>query len=280
MQVVREAELPWKPIAVQRESGKEAKVLLSGVEGARDNYTLVLVREGKAATTPRHKHNFDQLRMTISGRTNYGPKRWIEPGELAYFPEGVHYGPEECEGNRVGFTLQFGGATGNGMVTQRQIRAGREALSTSGRFEKGIYYPASPAPGERKAQDGYEAIWEFTNARPLVYPPPRYDEPVLIRPQNFEWIDDAFQANVATKVLGSFTERRLELMEQRVQRGATALVGPRDGIILGMVLAGAGSIDAMPLEALSAFEVSAHDVGHLTATEDLTLLIVGLPIFK
>ena len=29
MQVVGEAELPWKPIAVQRESGKEAKVLLS-----------------------------------------------------------------------------------------------------------------------------------------------------------------------------------------------------------------------------------------------------------
>ena len=50
MQVVREAELPWTPIAVQRESGKEAKVLLSGVEGAADNYTLVLVREGVVAT--------------------------------------------------------------------------------------------------------------------------------------------------------------------------------------------------------------------------------------
>jgi hypothetical protein len=280
MQVIGEAELPWKPIAVQRESGKEAKVLLSGVEGAPDNYTLVLVREGKAATTPRHRHNFDQLRMTISGRTNYGPKRWIEPGELAYFPEGVHYGPEECEGNRVGFTLQFGGATRNGLMTQRQIRAGREELSKSGRFEKGVYYATDPAPGERKAQDGYEAIWEFTNGRPLVYPAGRYDEPVLIRPQHFEWIDDAFQPNVATKVLGTFTERRLELMEQRVKRGATTLVGPRDGIILGMVLSGSGSIDASSLTALSAFEVGAHDVAHVTATEDLTLLLAGLPIFK
>jgi hypothetical protein len=279
MQVIREAELPWKPIAVQRESGKEAKVLLTGVEGARDNYTLVIVREGVVATTPRHRHNFDQLRMTISGRTNYGPRRWIEPGELAYFPEGVHYGPEECEGNRVGFTLQFGGATGNGMITQRQIRVGREELSKSGRFEKGIYYPTDPAPGVRKAQDGYEAIWEYTNGRPLVYPAPRYDEPVLIRPQNFDWIEDPSQPNVATKVLGLFTERRLELMEQRLERGAMTLVGPRGGIILGMVLSGTGSIDAIPLEPLSAFEVSAHDVGHVTASEDLTLLLVGLPIF-
>jgi hypothetical protein len=177
MQLVHEEQLPWKPIAVQRQSGKEAKVLMSGIEGAPDNYTFVLVREGVVATTPRHKHNFDQLRMTISGRTNYGPKRWIEPGEIAYFPEGVPYGPEECEGDRLGFTLQFGGASGNGIMTQRQVHAGREELARAGKFERGVYYP-SPAGGKERPMDGYEAIWEFTNQRPLVYPQPRYDEPV------------------------------------------------------------------------------------------------------
>jgi hypothetical protein len=278
MQLVHEEQLPWKPIAVQRQSGKEAKVLMSGLEGAPDNYTFVLVREGVVATTPRHKHNFDQLRMTISGRTNYGPKRWIEPGEIAYFPEGVPYGPEECEGDRLGFTLQFGGASGNGIMTQRQVHAGREELGRAGKFERGVYYP-SPAGGKERPMDGYEAIWEFTNQRPLVYPQPRYDEPVLMRPANFTWLDDPAQPGVSSKILGVFTERRLEIAMRRVARGASTVLGPRDGVLLGCVLSGFGSVDREPIVRLSAFEVTARGVVHVTAADDLELLLVGLPIF-
>lgn len=279
MQLNRADQLPWNPIAVQRESGKEAKLLLSGDEGSPDNYVVVLVREGMVATTPRHKHNFDQLRMTISGRTNYGPKRWIEPGEIAYFPEGVPYGPEECEGDRVGFTFQFAGATGNGFMTRAQVARGREELARSGRFEKGIYYPNEPRPDGRRAQDSYEAIWEHINGRPLEYPKPRYDEPVLMRPANFAWIADAAHPGVAWKMLGSFTERRLEVMMLRMEAGSTTLLGPRPGRLLACVLSGTGEVESQPLEAYSAFEVTARKVAQVRATAAFEILLVGLPIF-
>ena len=279
MQLTRAAQLPWNPVAVQRQTGKEAKTLLSGCEGALDNYVVVLVREGMVATTPRHRHNFDQLRMTISGRTNYGPKRWIEPGEIAYFPEGVHYGPEECEGNRIGFTFQFGGASKSGFMSRRQVQEGREALSRVGKFERGVFYRSAPGPNERPTQDSYEAIWEFINGKPLEYPKPRYDEPVLMRPSHFAWMEDPVQRGVSSKLLGTFTERRLEVTMLRVCRGASALLGPRAGLLLACVLQGSGTADREPVESLSAFEVAASKVAELSAAEDLELLVVGLPIF-
>lgn len=279
MQLTRATELPWNPIAVQRQTGKEAKLLLSGRDGSADNYVVVLVREGMVATTPRHKHNFDQLRMTISGRTNYGPKRWIEPGEIAYFPEGVPYGPEECEGNRVGFTFQFGGASGSGFMSRRQVKDGREALEQSGRFERGVYYRTSPAAGERATQDGYEAIWEYINKCPVVYPQPRYDEPVLMRPSHFAWLDDPVQRGVSSKLLGAFTERRLEISMLRIRAGASAMIGPRPGVILCCVLRGAGTADQQNIEEHSAFEVTTSKVAEVCASEETELVVVGLPIF-
>jgi hypothetical protein len=279
MQLAHPEQIPWNPIAVQRQTGKEAKTLLEGREGSPDNYTLVLVREGMVATTPRHKHNFDQLRMTISGRTNYGPKRWIEPGEIAYFPEGVSYGPEECEGNRVGFTLQFGGASRSGFMSRRQVKEGREALSRVGKFKRGVFYLNEGAANGRRTQDGYEAIWEYVNKRPLEYPKPRYDEPVLMRAPHFAWQDDAVCRGVQSKLLGVFTERRLEISMLRVEQGASAIVGPRAGVTLAWVLNGTGTIDGEAVGPFSAFEIPATRVAEISAGEQFELTIVGLPIF-
>jgi hypothetical protein len=87
MQLVCADDLPWIPLTTIRDGGKEMKELLAGTDGSPDNYRLVMIRErGIVATTPRHKHNFDQVRIVLSGRANYGPHKWIEPGELAYFP--------------------------------------------------------------------------------------------------------------------------------------------------------------------------------------------------
>src|SRR5947209_8558876 len=102
MQLTYADELTWRPLTDIRDGGKEMKQLLAGTEGTPDNYRLVMIRErGVAATTPRHRHNFDQLRYVIEGRANYGPEHWIAPGEIAYFPEGGSYGPEISEGNRL-----------------------------------------------------------------------------------------------------------------------------------------------------------------------------------
>jgi hypothetical protein len=281
VQIIHAAQLAWSPLSPHRLNGKEAKQLLAGREGSPDNYRLVMIREsGVVAITPRHRHSFDQLRMTLAGRTNYGPKRWIEAGEIAYFPEGTHYGPEESEGDRLGFTFQFGGASGCGFMSERQSNAGVEALKAFGRFERGIFYRDDLAPGQRKAQDSYEAIWEHVNGRPLDYPKPRYDEPVLMRPANFAWQNLPGQNGVAAKSLGVFTERRLEIAMMRVEAGASAMLGPRPGTQLVCVLSGTGRTGAESLQLHSTFEVATGTVEQITAVEPLELLVVGLPVFS
>src|SRR5262245_37571678 len=42
--------------------------------------------------SPRHRHNFDQVRFTIAGSVKYGPIQ-TQAGDCIYFPEGVAYGP-------------------------------------------------------------------------------------------------------------------------------------------------------------------------------------------
>jgi hypothetical protein len=44
--------------------------------------------------SPPHRHTFDQIRFIVSGKVKYGPMR-LSGGDVAYFPEGVFYGPTE-----------------------------------------------------------------------------------------------------------------------------------------------------------------------------------------
>jgi hypothetical protein len=279
MQLTRANELEWTPLTALRDSGKDAKHLLSGEEGAPDNYRLVMVREqgGVKSTGPRHKHTFDQLRFVLSGRANYGPKRYIAAGEVAYFPEGVFYGPEESEGDRLGLTWQFGGAGGLGLISERQSREATAALKQTGKFERGIYYPAEPAG--RKAQDSYEAVWEHVNGRRITYPKPRYDEPILMRTEHFVWQDQPGQRGVEAKLLGVFTERRLEIAMLRVAGGSHAMLGPRDGLQTVYTVTGTGTVDGAALAPQTAFEVKAGTAAQVIATTDIDLIVVGLPIF-
>jgi hypothetical protein len=270
----------WAPLAANfRAGGKQYQTLLAGAEGAPDNYRLVLVRQTGALDTPRHKHNFDQLRLCLEGRINYGRNRWIEPGEIAYFPEGTPYGPEICDCDRLGITIQFGGASGAGFMSERQTDAGVRQLQQHGRFENGVFWRAGTRPGERRNQDSYEAIWEAVNGRRLTYPEPRYDAPVLMRPQHFAWRDEPSQPGVATKLLGIFCERRLELSMLRLAAGAQASMPPRAGTRLGFVLRGEGSAAERALRPLTAFSLDADQSLVFTAASELEMLLVGLPIF-
>ena len=279
MQLTRAEELEWKPLTALRDSSKDAKHLLIGEEGAPDNYRLVMIREqgGAKSTGPRHKHTFDQLRYVLSGRANYGPKRFIGAGEVAYFPEGVFYGPEESEGDRLGLTWQFGGAGGLGLISNRQANDATEALQQTGKFERGIYYPNDP--GSRKAQDSYEAVWEYVNGRRITYPKPRYDEPILMRTDHFVWQDQPGQRGVEAKLLGVFTERRLEIAMLRIAAGSHAMLGPRDGVQTAYVVTGTGTVDEAAIGPQTAFEVKAGTAAQVLASTDIDLIVVGLPIF-
>ena len=262
-----------------RGAEREFKTLLNGDPNALDNFRLYFVRQKGEVDVPRHKHNFDQIRMCLEGGAqNYGANKWIEPGEIAYFPEGTPYGPEQSNTERLSITLQFGGASGNGFVSSARLQQAMNEMKEFGTFEKGIFKRTGQlAPGEKRNQDSYEAIWEHVNKRKLVYPKPRYGEPILIKPENFEWEPSSERPGFTKKNLCAFSERHLQFAILKLDPGAQGFVSSRSGIQVGFVLRGEGTVNGEALRKYSAF--SGREDFALSSAGGMELLLVGLPIF-
>lgn len=262
-------------------TGKERqfKTLLTGEDGALDNFRLYFVRQQGAVDVPRHKHNFDQVRMCLEGgKQNFGKDKWIAPGEIAYFPEGTPYGPEQSDTERLSITLQFGGASRSGFISSARVQKAMDEMKEFGTFEKGIFKRVGQlAPDEKLNQDSYEAIWEHVNKRKLVYPKPRYGEPVLMRPDNFDWEAVEAEPGVARKNLCSFSERALQFSMVKIEPGARGIQLSRGGIQIGFVLTGGGTVNGEPLRKYSAF--SGREDLELASGEGMEVLLVGLPVF-
>jgi hypothetical protein len=262
-----------------RGAEREFKTLLTGDETALDNFRLYFVRQSGEVDVPRHKHNFDQIRMCLEGgKQNFGDGKWIAPGEIAYFPEGTPYGPEQSNSKRLSITLQFGGASRNGFLSSARLQRAMDEMKEFGTFEKGIFKRIGQlAPGEKRNQDSYEAIWEHVNKRKLVYPKPRYGEPILIKPENFEWETREDEPGLATKPLCVFSERQLQLAVMKLGPGARASQPSRGGVQIGFVLRGEGAINGETLRKHSAF--SGNENFSLSSEGGMEVLLVGLPIF-
>jgi hypothetical protein len=261
-----------------RGAEREFKTLLTGEEGALDNFRLYFVRQKGEVDIPRHKHNFDQIRMCLEGgKQNFGAGKWIAPGEIAYFPEGTAYGPEQSDTERLSITLQFGGASRSGFIGSARLAQARNEMKEFGTFEKGIFKRIGQlAPGEKRNQDAYEAIWEHINKRKLVYPKPRYGEAILMKPENFEW-EPSEQPGVARKDMCIFSERHLQFAVVKLEPGASALQPSRGGIQVGFVLSGEGGVNGQALRKYSAF--SGREEFALSSPAGMEVLIVGLPVF-
>ena len=264
-----------------RGNPKDGQILLTGEDDTPGNYRLNFSRQTGPFFSPRHAHNFDQIRLVLGGGPmNYDPDRWIQPGEVAYFPEGTPYGPQDYDTKRYGMTLQFGGASGCGYISLPRMFEGMEALKAFGTFEKGIFHRAGELPpGTRRERDSYEAVWEHINERPLEYPKPRYDEPILMKPSHFDWQDDPAQPGVSTKHLGTFSEGELKISMLRVAAGATAQIVPRSGVQIGIVITGTGSAGDYELREHAAFSLERDEGAFINAGSKLELMLVGLPIF-
>jgi hypothetical protein len=262
-----------------RGSEREFKTLLTGDDTALDNFRLYFVRQSGAVDVPRHRHNFDQIRMCLEGDgQNYGPDKWIAAGEIAYFPEGTPYGPEQSNSQRLSITLQFGGASRNGFVGSGRLQQAKNEMKEFGTFEKGIFKRIGQlAPGEKRNQDSYEAIWEHVNKRKLVYPKPRYGEPILIKPANFDWEARGEEPGVAVKPLSVFSERQLQLAIVKLDPGARGRQPGRGGVQVGFVLRGEGAVNGEALRKYSAF--SDREDFAMSSRDGMELLLVGLPIF-
>jgi hypothetical protein len=82
-----------------------------------------------------------------------------------------------------------------------------------GEFREG-YYITTDADGNEHRADGRNAVWETFTGLKLVYPTPRYAQPVMMEPDGFPW-RPVPGAGVSHKVLGRFTEDDVYLANYR-----------------------------------------------------------------
>ena len=189
----------------------------TGVPGITAEFSLSIVPEGYF--TPRHRHNFDQIRYTLTGvqSTGHGD---LGPGEIGYFPEGAYYGPQAQQGDCSTLVLQFQGASGEHLLSNEEMNATYEKMRAAGAvFENGIYQGVAP-DGRRKNKDSYVAIWEEHEDRKLKFPVARYRTPVMMAPQYYSWVADRTRPGIETKHLGTFSELRTGIGFFRLVRDA------------------------------------------------------------
>lgn len=255
--------------------------LLNGDENAKDNFRLIYAEQKGEFSGPRHRHNFDQVRYCISGAMNYGPDCWVNAGEVAYYPEGGYYGPEVSDKESVVLALQFGGPSGLGFTGSRRIAEGMEELKAFGTFEKGIFRRSGElAPGTRRNQDAFEAVWEHLRGRKLEYPTPRYPGPILIKPDSIAWAPYGTDGGAFIKRLGVFTECSLDISMLKIDAHGELAIRQRAGTQVGMVLSGAGQIGGEKYDALSAFSLQRDEAAHVRAETQTVMLLIGLPLFE
>jgi hypothetical protein len=239
--------------------------VLRGREGAPDNFFLSLSVLGGDFVSPRHRHNFDQVRFQLEGDFDFAADGKMHPGSLAYFPEGTRYGPQKALSDKsLTLVLQFGGASGNGYMSEDQFQQGLVELKSKGTFKDGVFTREKPEGG-RVNQDAYEAVWEHVNGRELQYSPERYTRAVFMEPENFAWVSN-------TKLLGVFNERGTKLAFHRIDAGARLAL---DDNSLYFVCSGKGD----GWQRWTTIYVDAGERTELRSTERAEVLQMGLTRF-
>ncbi|KAH8690238.1 hypothetical protein BGW36DRAFT_390430 [Talaromyces proteolyticus] len=275
------------PPLKHRGDGLAFKDLFRGQNGTPENYYLSVARQGDFYS-PRHKHNFDQFRFALRNEVSISPDMLLREGELSYHPEGVQYGPQHDDGGkRDVLVLQFGGASGQGYLSFDQLAAAQAALKETGRFEGGKYYSNDGTADDGK--DGYEALWEHCNGRPLVYPTPRFHDPILIKPNAFAWKPYTRTPghNVLYKSLGVFTERETRVQMIRVESDGQWELRAENAIQLLYVLRGEGSVISVNagspqrMQVESALRLTPDSDSHkISTTSEIEILHFILPMLS
>jgi hypothetical protein len=273
MELVQGGEMPWGANLASHRQGEMAhKVLFEGEEGSPDNHLLVLAREGSSYYSPRHRHAWDQVRLCLEGAVPLGKDLKLDAGEVAYFPEGVRYGPHEGGPDRIVLLLQFGGASGKGYLSAAQLRGGHERLAAQGVFEAGVFRrSAGEGP---KNQDAYEAIWAEVTGAPIAYPEPRYKAPVVMRPEAFAWRPDPAGPGVQRKAIGMFPDRGLSLELFAISPGAAWTSVPSPGLRLIFVREGRGVCEGAAYAASSAVRLGPSDAARFEASLQTELFVI------
>lgn len=273
MRIVQASNKKWRGNQLRHRKGRILlKRMIEGEPGSTENYGLHMGRESAEFFSPRHRHPWDQIRYCIKGRVPIAPGATIDQGEVGYFPEGVPYGPQEGPERQV-MVLQFGGASGMGYLNRDTVNRGYDELGEFGRFEGGVFHRAR-GPGQRK-QDGYAAIWQHVTGEKLVFPAPRYSEPVVMKPAHFAWSHAA--PGVQVKELGRFSERRTDVGIYALEPGSARKLPASPHLRIAFVTKGRGKCGSGAYLRHTAMEFKPGEVARFSPEIATEMLCITVP---
>lgn len=275
MKVVQGDEIPLVRGLEYRGGVFHSRRLLEGTPGTVDNFALSVGVSQGDFFSPRHRHNFEQIRVQLDGEAGFDRDGTMTPGMVGYFPEGVFYGPQSQKPGPVSINavLQFGGASGCGYLSGKETRAAMEELNKLGEFKNGVFRRKEPLYGNKNT-DGNRAIWEHHHGRPIVMPKPRYPKAIMMDSANYNWVPVDGVPGVSEKLLGVFTERRSEASLLKLEPGASYQAKGR-GVYL--VLRGKGALADTTARTLTALHLEFGETAKISAAEEMEIMHFGLP---
>lgn len=205
----------------------------------------------------------------------------LREGEVAYFPEGVEYGPQD-DGPDIKevLVLQFGGASGQGFLSYAQLKRIQDEMTRKGlgSFEGGKFKPVTTAEGgeeekrDLQVRDGYEALWEYHNQKPLEYPLAKYRYPIVMSPDNFPWkrVDEV--GHVQTKLLGVFSDGSVSVEILKLQNGGALTLPPKPAIQLFFVIKGVGEVGGKNLKQESTLQLDVGEEVEVKSSQSVEMI--------
>src|SRR5205807_4334297 len=90
--------------------------------------------------SPKHHHNFDQIRFVVEGEVDFGSVI-ARAGDCVYFPEGTHYGISVLTESVRTFTVQTHGPSWSLLPTRDEMARGAQELAPLGTLyrDKGVF---------------------------------------------------------------------------------------------------------------------------------------------
>lgn len=267
-------------VGAMRDGVLNQRFLLHGEdEDSPNNYSLNVGVTGAGGWgTPRHKHNFAQIRFLLKGKYTVSPHKTMEEGTVAYFPESVHYGPQDRPDGVEMMVMQLGGTDGQGYLSVARREAANEALKSKGTFKDGIF-TWYDEKGQKHNMDGSAACFEEATGKKLTFDAPRYDDVIMMYPGNYSWMETDTKG-VFRKALGSFTERNLRIGALKIEAGAVWNTGARSQIEVLFLREGSITVNGKTYGSKTAIELLPSDAPvDIKAAADSDFLTILLPKF-
>jgi len=273
MKIVQGDELDWVRGLEHRGGTFHFRNLMEGTPGTIDNFQLSMGRNDNDFVSPRHRHNFDQIRVQLDGDLDFARDGKMSAGTVGFFPEGAPYGPQTTTTFSTTIVLQCGGSSGSGYLSRKEVKAGMDELRKFGTFEGGVYRRNEGEPGKRNL-DGYEAIWSHANGRDMQYPKPRHPGPIMMHRASVAWTPVAGAPGVSEQALGVFTEHNTGARYLKLEADATYAAAGR-GIYV--ILGGQGKASDQPLRPYTTVFLDHGERETFAAEEPVELLHLSLP---